>query len=132
MRQPQLPMNATVPIAKGIGAWIGAALLVGMAVPAVAATPLEAPVVDMALASDSLSAPDGPAGDSYAIDRYTIDGGGGASSGGTFEIEGTIGQPDADPLQPSTGGVLELTGGFWPGLAPAAPQPDALFANGFE
>ena len=78
------------------------------------------------------SPPATPQGGDYRIDRYTIDGGGGVSSGGTFEIQGTIGQPDADPLQPSTGGVYEITGGFWPGLAPATPQPDALFANGFE
>lgn len=71
-------------------------------------------------------------GGDYRVDQYTVDGGGGTSSGGAFEIRGTIGQPDADPLQPSTGGVFEITGGFWPGLAPATPQPDALFANGFE
>lgn len=75
---------------------------------------------------------DRPQGDTYAIDRHTIDGGGGRSSGGIYAIEGTIGQPDADPLQPSTGGVYSLTGGFWPGLVDAAPRPDALFANGFE
>ena len=81
---------------------------------------------------DRTGAPGAPFGDAYAIDHYTIDGGGGASSGGTFEIQGTIGQPDADPLQPSSGGAFEVTGGFWPGLAPETPQPDALFANGFE
>lgn len=81
---------------------------------------------------DHSGAPGAPSGDPYAIDHYTIDGGGGTSSGGTFEIQGTIGQPDADPLQPSTGGDFEITGGFWPGVAPATPQPDALFANGFE
>ena len=78
------------------------------------------------------SPPATPQGGDYRIDSYTVDGGGGTSSGGIFEIQGTIGQPDADPLQPSTGGVFEITGGFWPGLAPATPQPDALFANGFE
>ena len=78
------------------------------------------------------SPPATPQGGDYRIDSYTVDGGGGTSSGGIFEIQGTIGQPDADPLQPSTGGVFEITGGFWPGLAPATPQPDALFAHGFE
>lgn len=73
-----------------------------------------------------------PQGDPYAIDRYTIDGGGGTSSGGTYQLDGTIGQPDADPLQPSSGGIYEISGGFWPGLAPAAPRPDAVFADGFE
>ncbi|MHC4696916.1 MAG: hypothetical protein ACYTFA_09250 [Planctomycetota bacterium] len=49
------------------------------------------------------------AGD-YAIDWYTIDGGGAMrSTGGDFELSGTIGQPDAGVL---TGGEFELSGGF--------------------
>ena len=99
-----------------------------------------AAVFGLSAAGAANAPPDGAAaasvvagdGANYAVDTWTVDCGGGTSSGGTFEIRGTIGQPDADPLQPSTGGVYELTGGFWPGLAPATPQPDALFANGFE
>src|SRR2546430_8019352 len=34
----------------------------------------------------------------FQIDWYTIDGGGGTSSGGTFSLTATIGQPDAGPL----------------------------------
>lgn len=45
----------------------------------------------------------------YSIDWYSIDGGGGTSSGGGFELIGTIGQPDAGKLE---GGGYELTGGF--------------------
>ncbi|MHC4462439.1 MAG: hypothetical protein ACYS6W_01495 [Planctomycetota bacterium] len=48
----------------------------------------------------------------YAIDWYTIDGGGGVSSGGQYVLAGTIGQPDAAY---SAGGSYELLGGFWPG-----------------
>ncbi|MHC4641241.1 MAG: hypothetical protein ACYS32_06325 [Planctomycetota bacterium] len=48
----------------------------------------------------------------YEISWYTIDGGGGASSGGDFTLTGTIGQPDAAY---SRGGNYELLGGFWPG-----------------
>ena len=48
----------------------------------------------------------------YRIDWYTIDGGGGRSSGGPYVLTGTIGQPDADW---SEGGNFELLGGFWPG-----------------
>ena len=48
----------------------------------------------------------------YEINWYTIDGGGGASSGGDFTLTGTIGQPDAAY---SRGGNYELLGGFWPG-----------------
>lgn len=55
----------------------------------------------------------------FAIDWYTIDGGGGTSTDGQpdgFEISGTIGQPDAGPSPGGmTGGGFELVGGFWPG-----------------
>ena len=47
----------------------------------------------------------------YTIPWHTIDGGGGTSSGGTFELSGTIGQHDAGGLM--TGGSFSLTGGFW-------------------
>jgi hypothetical protein len=60
----------------------------------------------------------------YSIDWFTIDGGGGTSSGGNFSLSGTIGQPDAG-TQPMTGGGFSLTGGFWSLFAvqtPAAPQ----------
>ena len=50
----------------------------------------------------------------YEIDWYTIDGGGGTSSGGPYMLTGTIGQPDAGWC---AGGVYELLGGFWPGGA---------------
>ena len=116
-----------------VRAGIGWALLLAGAAGAGAATSISVePLLAPGIAASSPPSPDSPAGEPYAIDRYTIEGGGGTSSGGTFEIQGTIGQPDADPLQPSTGGAFEITGGFWPGLAPATPQPDALFANGFE
>lgn len=47
------------------------------------------------------------------ISRYTIDGGGGTrSTGGTFGLGGTIGQPDAGLL---TGATFTLSGGFWSG-----------------
>jgi hypothetical protein len=40
----------------------------------------------------------------------SVDNGGGYSTGGAFELEGTIGQPDAGF---ASGGGFELTGGFW-------------------
>ncbi len=70
-------------------------------------------------------------GDVFSVDHYTIDSGGGTSTGGVFSVSGTIGQPDADPLQPSTGGVFAVTGGFWPS-GTTAILPEAIFANGFE
>ncbi len=48
----------------------------------------------------------------YVLDWFTIDGGGGQSSGGQFVLTGTIGQPDAGYLG---GDNYELLGGFWVG-----------------
>jgi hypothetical protein len=48
----------------------------------------------------------------YSIDWYTIDGGGGQSSGGSYVVTGTIGQPDAGY---HNCGQYELLGGFWVG-----------------
>lgn len=50
---------------------------------------------------------------SYSIDWFTIDGGGGTSSGGNYTLSGTIGQPDVGSLN---GGNYSLQGGFWPGV----------------
>jgi hypothetical protein len=49
-------------------------------------------------------------GQTYSIDWFTIDGGGGTSAGGNYSLSGTIGQPDAGVM---TGGSYSLTGGFW-------------------
>lgn len=58
----------------------------------------------------------------YAIDWFTIDGGGGQSSGGAFGLQGTIGQPDAGM---SRGGTYTLRGGFWSafGVVPTEGAP---------
>jgi hypothetical protein len=48
---------------------------------------------------------------SYSIDWFTIDGGGGTSTGGVYSVSGTIGQPDAGG--PMTNGQYSVTGGFW-------------------
>ena len=68
----------------------------------------------------------------FSITRYVIAGGGGTASGGAFAISGTVAQADADPLHPATGGVFGISGGFWPGIAPAMLATDLIFANGFE
>jgi hypothetical protein len=47
----------------------------------------------------------------YSIGWYKIAGGGGTSSGGTYSVSGTIGQPDASGAL--SGGRYSLTGGFW-------------------
>lgn len=61
----------------------------------------------------------------YSIDWFTIDGGGGTSSGGPYTLSGTIGQPDAGRL---SGGTYTLEGGFW-GIALAIQTPGAPFLN---
>ena len=56
----------------------------------------------------------------YDLSWSTIDGGGGTfSTGGSYTLGATAGQPDAGLL---AGGDYTLGGGFWGGGALAAPQ----------
>jgi hypothetical protein len=48
---------------------------------------------------------------SYSIDWYNVSGGGGTSTGATYQVTGTIGQPDAGGAM--SGGQYSVTGGFW-------------------
>lgn len=53
----------------------------------------------------------------YTLDWWTVDGGGGTfSTGGGYSLGSTAGQPDAGVL---TGGRYTLGGGFWRGGAVA-------------
>lgn len=58
----------------------------------------------------------------YALNWWTVDGGGGVSSGGNFDIQGTAGQPDAGVMN---GGNFTVEGGFWGGdtVIPPANMP---------
>lgn len=58
----------------------------------------------------------------WALEWVTIDGGGGALAGGAYQLQLTVGQPDAGMAR---GGTLDLAMGFWPGPAGAviAPPP---------
>lgn len=49
---------------------------------------------------------------SYTLTWFTVDGGGGNSSGGSYALGGTIGQPDAGSM---SGSAYTLGGGFWGG-----------------
>ena len=60
-----------------------------------------------------------PAFAQYSIDWFTVDGGGGTTSVGVFEISGTIGQPDAGSL--IAGGYV-IEGGLWGDLE-TVPEP---------
>lgn len=69
-------------------------------------------------------------GGNFDLSWHTIDGGGGSSTGGGFELAGTIGQHDAGPVM--TGGKFALLGGFWPGVgsAPGRPCPGDINGDG--
>ena len=63
------------------------------------------------LLSLSLLLPASSFAQTYTVDWYKLAGGGGASTGGTYQVTGTIGQADASGAM--TGGNYALTGGFW-------------------
>ena len=60
----------------------------------------------------------------YSINWYKVAGGGGASTGATYQVSGTIGQQDAGA--PMTGGNYSLTGGFWSIIAVQTPGAPLL------
>lgn len=64
-------------------------------------------------------------GGAFEVTQSTIDAGGGTSTGGEFELTGTIGQPEADP-KAASGGELVVAGGFW------ANADDGIFSDSFE
>ena len=49
----------------------------------------------------------------YELDWWSVDGGGGTLSDGTYSLSGTVGQPDVGPAL--EGGTYRLVGGFWYG-----------------
>ena len=56
-----------------------------------------------------------------AVDWFTIDCGGGTSSGGPYTLTATIGQPDAGPLLAAAG--ASMSGGFWVVASTLPPPP---------
>src|SRR5262245_42246150 len=60
----------------------------------------------------------------FTVDWFSMDGGGGMSTGGDYQSSGTIGQPDAGG--PMTGGTFSLTGGFWAFYAVQSPGSPLL------
>lgn len=67
----------------------------------------------------------------YSIDWYKVAGGGGTSTGGTYTVSGTIGQPDAGVM---SGGNYSLVGGFWAIISaiqtPGAPRLTITLTSG--
>ncbi len=66
----------------------------------------------MAVITTALVAAGATSAQPFEISWWSIDGGGGVSSGATFEVRGVIGQPDAGVM---TGGTFTLHGGFLAG-----------------
>jgi hypothetical protein len=63
----------------------------------------------------------------YDLSWFTVDGGGGSSSGDPYALSGTIGQPDAGML---SGGSYTLAGGFWAGAGLTPPVVTVPFCSG--
>jgi len=61
----------------------------------------------------------------YSVDWYKVAGGGGTSSGSTYQVSGTIGQHDAGG--PMTDGTYSITGGFWALYAVQTPGAPRLY-----
>lgn len=65
-------------------------------------------------------------GGGFVLSRHAVNGGGVMRSiVGSYELSGTIGQPDAGPASAGmTDGAFELTGGFWFAQAPGDCNTD--------
>ena len=63
----------------------------------------------------------------FQMQRQVIAPGGGRASGGSWQLDGTLGQVAAGR---TTGGVFTLDGGYW--SPDVAAVGDILFSDGFE
>jgi len=78
-------------------------------------------------AATSLPAVSGQTGGSFDLSHNVIASGGGASLGGAFRLDGTIGQGIAGTT--SSGGQFSLIGGFWT-PTPFAPTAASVTVSG--
>ena len=69
---------------------------------------------------------------SLELAAHVVANGGGRSSGGSFTIQGTTGQIDADPLHPASAGPYAVTGGFWAAVVSPSIAADLIFTDGFD
>lgn len=60
-------------------------------------------------------------GQTYSIDWYAVEAGGGTSSSAHYTLSGSIGQPEGGA---ATSANYAFEGGFWPGLVETGPPPD--------
>ena len=56
----------------------------------------------------------------YDLSWWTVDGGGGTSSGNGYTLNGSLGQPEAGTI--ASGGGYTLAGGFWHGGVAVIPM----------
>ncbi len=77
------------------------------------------------------AAPPWVSGATIEIVSHSIDGGSSGSTGGEFQLQGTIGQPVADN---SSASEVELSSGFWiPAILDlGCTGMDTVFCDGFE
>jgi hypothetical protein len=67
----------------------------------------------------------------FDLSWNTVDAGGGLLISASYELSGTIGQPDAGSFSaPLTGGSFELVGGFWPVAAAPPSNPGDVDGDG--
>ena len=77
----------------------------------------------LAVAALALLVPDGAVAQPYEVSWWTVDGGGGSSTGGPYVLTGTAGQPDAGG--PFAGSPFGLHSGFWSLAAGGSIGPQA-------
>jgi hypothetical protein len=77
------------------------------------------PVAGSLVLAQTGTEPSAPLREDYDLSWWTVDGGGQASDGGSYQLTGTARQPDAGAM---SGGGYSLRGGFW-----ARPRPDEPF-----
>ncbi len=87
--------------------------------PGSAASATAGVVAALSLVAVPAAADESPA-DAFSIGWATVDGGGGASAGGDFSVQGTVGQPDAGD---AAGGPWTLAGGYWTAAGDGTPPP---------
>jgi len=69
------------------------------------------------------------AAQSFDLDWYTVDSGGGQSAGDGYMLTGSVGQPDPGE-RPAANGAFSLSGGFWLGMIGGGDGE--IFSDGFQ
>lgn len=66
--------------------------------------------------------------DGFELASWTVDAGGGASSGGRYDVQGSIGQPDTGSMSGAgAGGTYAVNGGFRDVPGPDKPSEHFIY-----